>query len=199
MSWRGLFERAPENVSVAEIRSALVECRTEGESENDREESTTTSPPEPSPTRIVVDADVLAADCCVDGVSRAVLDALYRHSWMTLVASDHLLADAEDVIEAVATQSLADEWRTKIETWRQPVDHPAGDQPALGSAYRGGAMHLLSFDDGLTSSTAGATLNNYVPISVRQPDAFRLLFDPKSLYESTVDESYPGPDREPRE
>ena len=196
MSWAGIFERAPETVTVAEIRTALADQRAETPASESTDETTTvTEPPEPSPTRVVADADVLAADCCLDGPSRAVLDELYGHSWMTLVASDQLLADAERVIASVATRSLADEWREQIERWRQPVDHPAGDHPALGSAYRGGAMHLLSFDDELTSSAAGATLNNYVSMSVRQPAAFRLLFDPESLYATVHDDAYPGPDR----
>ena len=198
MSWAGLFERAPEDVTIEQIRTALTDHRAERRTD-EASESTASEPPEPSPTRIVADADVLAADCCLDGPSRAVLDELYRHSWTTLVASDSLLDDAEAVIETVATPSLASEWREKLTAWREPVTHPASDHPALGSAYRGGAMQVLSFDDALTSSATGARLNNYVPISVRQPDAFRLLFDPESLYESAFDEGYPGPDREPRE
>lgn len=194
-----LFERAPATVTVDDIRTALDEHRA-ARSTVDSEASTPSesSPPEPSPTRIVVDADVLAADCCLDGPARAVLDDLYQQSWITLVASDQLLADAEAVIEAVATQSVASEWREQFSEWCEPVDHPSGDHPALGSAYRGGAMHVLSFDDELTSSAAGATLNNYISISVRQPDAFQLLFDPESLYAAAHDEPYPGPDRPPR-
>jgi len=200
MSWGALFERAPETVTIAEIRSALAEHRAETAANEETDaQSTVDEPPEPSPTRVVADADVLAADCCLDGPSRAVLDELYAHSWMTLVASDRLLADAECVIASVASQSLADEWREQIDGWRQRVDHPAGDQPAVGSAYRGGAMQLLSFDDTLTSSAAGTALNKHVPISVRQPDAFRLLFDAESLYATTHDEPYPGPDRRRRD
>ncbi len=199
MSWRGLFEHAPADVTVGEIRDALADHRaTKRPTDETSDESTVSEPPDPSPTRVVADADVLAADCCLDGPSRAVLDDLYRHSWTTLIASDRLLDDAETVIETVATPSLARKWREQITVWRQPISHPAGDHPALGSAYRGGAMQLLSFDDALTSSAAGASLNNRVPISVRQPDAFRLLFDAESLYESAFDGAYPGPDREPR-
>jgi len=198
MSWTGLFANTPENVTLTEIRTALAEVRTEKRPPDEPDEPTASEPADPAPTRVVADADVLAADYCVDGTSRAVLDALYRHSWTTLVASDRLLDDAEAVIRAVGTRSLAETWRKQIETWREPVDHPAVDHPAIGSAYRGGAMHVLSFDDELTSSAAGRQLNNYVPISVRQPDAFQLLFDPESLYESEYSEAYPGPDRDPR-
>jgi hypothetical protein len=59
-------------------------------------------------------------------------------------------------------------------------------------------MHLLSFDDELTGSAAGAALHNRFPVSVRQPDAFTLLFDPESLYEAEQSGDYPGPDRDPR-
>jgi len=201
MSWARLFERPAPAVTLDAIRTVLTERRASARDDPSGEtnkEPAASKPPEPSPTRVVADADVLAADCCLDGPSRAVLDVLYQHSWITLVASDPLVDDAESVIKAVASPSLASEWRKQIETWRQPVVHPAGDHPALGTAYRGGAMQLLSFDDTLTSSTTGASLNNRVPISVRQPDAFRLLFDAERLYESEFDASYPGPDREPR-
>lgn len=203
MSWAGLFEHVPEDVSVAAIQTALADRRAEQRGDNERSDETddnssVSDPPEPTPTRIVADADVLAADCCVGGPSRTVLSELYRHSWMTLIASDQLLDDAESVIETVASPSLAEEWRELIEAWREPAEHPADDHPAVGSAYRGGAMHVLSFDDKLTSSAAGARLNNYVPISVRQPDAFRLLFDAERLYESEHATAYPGADREPR-
>jgi hypothetical protein len=35
-------------------------------------------------------------------------------------------------------------------------------------------------------------------VSVRTPDAFVAVVDPAGLYEATVGESYPGPDRDPR-
>lgn len=202
MSWADCFAQAPDEVTVDEIRAALTAHRaavetTESEAD-DRNEESVSQPPEPTPRRVVADADVLAADCCLAGHSRQALDLLYRHSWTTLVASDRLLADAVAVIQTVADESLASQWREQIETWREPVDQPAGDHPALASAYRSGAMHLLSFDDQLTGSAAGAALHNRFPISVRQPDAFVLLFDPESLYETTQSGSYPGPDRDPR-
>ena len=194
MSWRELFERTPDGVTVDTI-AAVVSERRSAHGSDEHAESTASEPAEPSPARVVADADVLAAACCLDDSSRIVLDTLYQHSWTTLVASDELLADTVGVIEAVADRSLAIAWREQIEAWRQPVKHPASDHPALGSAYRGGAMHVLSFDDELTSSAAGATLNNRASISVRQPAAFELLFDPASLYEAEHDEAYPGPDR----
>lgn len=199
MSWARLFEDTPDNATVAEIQTALEECRAETRSDDGTgDESTASEPLEATPLRVVADADVLAADCCVGGPSRAVLDELYEHSWMTLIASDQLLADAQSVIETVANPSVATAWRERIAEWRQPVEHPLTDHPALGSAYRGGAMHVLSFDDELTSSAAGATLNTHVSVSIRRPEAFRLLFDPERLYAVAHDDQYPGPDRRPR-
>lgn len=201
MSWANCFDRAPDDITVDEIRTALADRRASVDEESNTDETagaTASDPPEPAPTRVVADADVLAADCCLDGESRRALDLLRQHSWTTLVASDQLLDDAEAVIETVATPSLAVDWRNQIEQWRGKVDQPPGDHPALASAYRGGAMHLLSFDEQLTDSRTGATLHNRFPVSVRQPDAFALLFDPESLYETELPGEYPGPDRDPR-
>ena len=199
MSWARLFERTPDDVPIAEIQAVLAEQRSEVQSSGaTTNESTASEPLEATPLRVVADADVLAADCCVDGPARAVLDELYQHSWMTLIASDQLLADAESVIETLVTPSVATAWRERITEWRQPVEHPSTDHPALGSAYRGGAMHVLSFDDQLTGSAAGASLNTHVSVSIRRPDAFQLLFDPESLYAVAHDDQYPGPDRRPR-
>lgn len=164
-------------------------------------ESDPSDSPEPSPARVVADADVLAADllCGEESDARRALDALRKHSWTTLVASDALLDDAEAVVAELADDELAADWREKLEEWREPVDHPEGDHPALASAYRGGAMHVLSFDERLTSAQAGASLRERVPVSVREPAAFALLFDPESLHEEVVGGDYPGPDRDPRE
>jgi hypothetical protein len=159
-------------------------------------------PPDPSPARVVADADVLAADLLVGGDSRRALDALREHSWAALVASDPLLDDAEAVIGEVADAGLAADWRERVEAWREPVDHPAGDHPALASAYRGGAMHLLALDPRLQTAQAGASLRKRVELSVRHPKAFATLFDGASLYLEVVggDDAgdYPGPDRDPR-
>ena len=153
---------------------------------------------EPSPARLVADSDVLVADLLVGGSSRRALDHLRRHSWLTLVASDALLDDAEAAIARLADDTLASDWRDRVEAWREPVDHPDADHPGLASAYRGGAMHLLSFDERLGSARAGAALRGHVPLSVRHPRAFATLFDAASLYEEVVGGSYPGPDRDPR-
>lgn len=146
-------------------------------------------------TRIVADADVLAADLLVGGAAREALDHVRAHSWLELVASDRLLDDAEYVIAALSDDSLATEWRECITEERIPVDHPPDDHPALASAYRGNVAHLLSFDDHLTSATANLTVQPHMTLSVRTPDAFATVFDAERLYESIYEEPYPGPDR----
>ena len=148
--------------------------------------------------RVVADADVLAADLLCGGDARAALDHVRRHSWVTLVASDALLADAQAVIADLADPALAADWRARIETEREPVDHPEGDHPALSSAYRGGAAHVLSYDESLRSARTGMALKEHMDVSVRTPDAFATLFDPESLYELVEGGTYPGPDRDPR-
>ncbi len=150
------------------------------------------------PTRVVADADVLAADLLVGGRAREALDHVRSHSWLTLVASDPLLDDAQAVIAALADADLAADWRERVEREREAVDHPDGDHPALASAYRGEAAHLLTFDDSLASAGAGLSLQSRVDVSVRLPDAFATVFDAASLYEATHDGEYPGPDRDPR-
>jgi hypothetical protein len=154
--------------------------------------------PEPSSARVVADADVLAADLLVGGSARDALDVLREHSWTTLVASDALLDDAEAVAAALADPDLARDWRERLAAWREPVSHPAGDHPALASAYRGGAMQVISLDPGLTSPGTAAGLRDRLPVSVREPRAFATVFSPERLYPEVVGGEYPGPDREPR-
>jgi predicted nucleic acid-binding protein len=153
---------------------------------------------EADPTRVVADADVLAADLLVGGAARDALDHVRAHSWLTLVASDPLLDDAQAVIAALADDDLAADWRERIDREREPVDHPDGDHPGLASAYRGRAAHLLSFDEGLGSAGANLSLQAHMQVSIRTPDAFARLFDAESLYAATHDDAYPGPDRDPR-
>ncbi|MFB6083593.1 MAG: hypothetical protein ABEJ94_05055 [Halorientalis sp.] len=152
----------------------------------------------PTPARLVADADVLAADLLVGGPSREALDLARAHDWIDLVASDPLLADAEAVITDCADADLAADWRERIGELRESVSHPAGDHPALASAYNGDAPHLLTFDEDLRSVAAGVALNAHVDVSVREPRAFVALFDPESIYEVVVGGEYPGPDRDPR-
>ena len=149
---------------------------------------------EANPARVVADADVLAADLLVDGPAREALSQIRRHSWVELLASDALLADAAAVIATLATDSLAEDWRTLAETERVTVSHPPGDHPGLASAYRGGAAHLLTFDSDLATARTNLSVQPYAALSIRPPDAFARLFDPASLYESLHDDPYPGPD-----
>ncbi len=158
----------------------------------------TETPPDPNPARFVADADVLAADLLVGGPARDALDLARGHSWVTLVASDALLDDAQAVIEQCGAPGLAADWREHVERLREPVDQPEGDHPALASAYNGDAVHLLSFDERLGSAQAGASLRKHMDVSVREPRAFVTLFDPESLYEVVVGGEYPGPDRDAR-
>ncbi len=149
---------------------------------------------ESNPAGVVADADVLAADLLCDGAARESLVAVRSHSWMTLFASEQLLSDAQAVIASLTDETLAQDWRTQIESDCELIDHPPEDHPALATAYRSKAGHLLSFDDRLTSARANVSLKSHLALSVRPPDAFARLFDAASLYESLYDESYPGPD-----
>lgn len=148
--------------------------------------------------RVVADADVLAADLLCGGAAREALDVVRSHGWVTLVASEPLLADAEAVIERLADDEIASDWRAAIAGLVELVDHPEGDHPALACAYRGDAVHVLSFDEGLRSARAGVAIRARVETSVKHPAAFVRLFDPASMYEVVVGGDYPGPDRDPR-
>lgn len=150
------------------------------------------------PTRVVADADVLAADLLVGGDARAALDHVRRHDWLTLVASEQLLDDAQAVLETLADADLAAAWRDRIEETVEVVEHPPDDHPGLASAYRGEAAHLLSYDESLRSAKTGLSIQPHADLSIRPPDAFARLFDPEALYEATHDGEYPGPDRDPR-
>jgi hypothetical protein len=148
--------------------------------------------------RVVADADVLAADLLVGGPARAALDHVRRHTWVRLLASDPLLADAEAVVADIAGPDLAADWRDRVEALRTPVEHPDGDHPGLASAYRGEAGHLLTFADDLRSVETNLGVATHLDLSVRSPDAFARLFDPERVYPVVLDGEYPGPDRDPR-
>lgn len=153
---------------------------------------------DPDPTRVVADADVLAADLLVGGDSREAIDHVRRHSWMTLVASDPLLDDAQAVITRLADDDLAADWRRKVETLVERVEHPAGDHPALAAAYHGHAAHVLTYDESLLTTRANASAKRFVETSFKPPGGLARLFDPERLYPEVSDDPYPGPDRDPR-
>jgi len=218
-SWSALFERAAEyDVDETAVRETLDAVRASTERDRDGADSTdrtgeeadavggadavgeAVSPPlDSSPARVVADADVLAADLLVDGDARRALDHLRKHSWTTLSASEPLVDDAEAVVAELTGPDLATAWRERLSQWCEFVTHPSGDHPALATAYRGGAMHILSYDDRLLSAEAGATLGSRLSVSARHPGAFATLFDAESLYREVEGGEYPGPDRDPRE
>ncbi|MGM0399281.1 MAG: DUF7384 family protein [Halobacteriota archaeon] len=152
----------------------------------------------PDPASVVADADVLAADLFVDGRARAAVDLVRAHDWMTLVASEALLDDAESVVAELGDDRLAADWRERIEAEASIVEHPAEDHPALAAALAGSAGHLLTLDESLASPGTNAALSARVQTSVRLPDAFVSMFDAASLYEAVEGGTYPGPDRDPR-
>lgn len=182
-------------VDASDIDDALDAVRS---GPRDDDGPTASAPRDGAPTRVVADADVLAADLLVGGDARSALDVLRAHAWTTLVASDALLDDAEAVVASLADPTLAADWREAVDGWRDPVAHPAGDNPALASAYRGGAMQVVSRDPALTGPRAAAGLRGRFPVSVREPTAFAAVFDPATLYPDAVGGEYPGPDRDPR-
>ena len=155
-------------------------------------------PDQPSPARVVADTDVLAADLLVGGDAREALDCVREHSWVEFVASDELLEETESLVAELSDPELATAHRERLEAERVRVEQPEGDHPALASAYRGEAAHLLSYDDRLGSAKAGLTLQPRVSVSIRPPDAFARLFDAESLYEAVEGGAYPGPDVDPR-
>lgn len=148
--------------------------------------------------RIVADADVLATDLFLDSSARAALDIARSHSWITLLASEHLIDQTTTLIEHVSTDTLAEKWRAKIHHETTRVTHPDTDHPALATAINGNAAHVLSLDHELASAKTGTTLQSYGDTSVKHPEAFVRLFDPAIAYEHITEDAYPGPDRSPR-
>ncbi len=211
--WGDLFDRAAAvSADVAAVSETLTNRRERRAAATDESAGHGTDeyddpPGEAVPTRVVADADVLAADLLVGGAAREAVDAVREHSWVTLLASDELLADAVGVVETLAASSLGpDRAASLVADWQEraasecvPVRHPPGDHPGLSSAYRGGAAHLLTFDDGLTTARAGLSVQPHAALSTRRPEAFAAVFDAAALYETTVGGTYPGPDRDPRE
>ena len=153
---------------------------------------------DPDLTRIVVDADVLAADILVGGAAREAMDTVRSHSWLELVVTEDLLEDATAVIEALSDPEVADDWRGLVAGLVTVVEQPTGDHPALAAAYRGNAAQIVSLDERLRSAEAGANLRGYLDVSVRSPDAFNAVVDPAAIYELAFEGPYPGPDRDPR-
>jgi len=152
----------------------------------------TDADPDPRLARVAVDADVLAADLLVGGPARTAMDLVRAHSWVELVVTDRVLADAEAVVAALAEPGLAADWRAAVEALATVVEAPPGDHPALAAAYRGEAAHVLTFDDRLAGADAAAALGRW-NLSVKRPDGFARLFDPETVYPAAVGGEYPGP------
>lgn len=150
------------------------------------------------PVSVAASASVLATDLLVGGETRDALDHVRCHSWIGLVATEQLLADAAAVISQLGDQHLATAWRDRVEQDCRLVDQPADDHPGLAAAYQGDAEHLLAFEERLTSARTNQALQGHTTLSIRTPDSFARLFDPAPLYEDRFDEPYPGPDRDPR-
>jgi predicted nucleic acid-binding protein len=212
MSWGLLFDRADEfdvsREAVQTALSAVTEAREQDDSTpsadaEEREQSDgngadSIQEAKRETVRVVADADVLVDDLLVGGSARDALDHVRKHDWVELVASDALLDLARATIADLTNADLAADWREHIEQERVAVDHPPGDHPALASAYRGNARHLLTGNENLTGADANLSLQSHMEISIRPPDAFASLFDPATLYVGLFDEPYPGPDDEPR-
>jgi hypothetical protein len=211
MTWAALFERAAVHERTrSDVVSTLADRRDRDrdgddvadEADNDGERpaygTERADDPDARVARVVADADVLAADLLVGGAAREALDHVRRHSWVTLLASDALIADAAAVVADLADGSLAADWRAAVEALRTPVGHPAGDHPGLASAYRGDAGHLLTFVGDLRSVEANLGLQPHADLSVRSPASFARLFEPERLYPVVEGGEYSGPDRDPR-
>lgn len=202
MSWAALFDRA----SGFDITEEAIQAQESDDWEpsdppdslGERDYSEVEERDDTQTVGVVADASVLAADLLVDGPARDALDHVRRHAWVGLVASDELLLQAHDIIAELTTADLADDWLDRIATERIRVEHPSEDTPALASAYRGDARHLLTENEALTGANANLSLQAHASLSIRKPDAFALLFDPESLYEGLFGEPYLGPDRDPR-
>lgn len=202
MSWATLFDRASAfGVTCEAIHATEVGDRSREElpgpledAESVEEESDSEEPA----VGVVADAGVLVADLFVDGPEREALDHVRRHSWVHLVASDDLLAEAHSLVAELSTTALADDWLEEVTKERVRVEHPAEDTPALASAYRGDARHLLTENEALVGANVNLSLQARATLSIRPPDSFANLFDPEPLYEDLFDEPYPGPDRDPR-
>ncbi|MFB6309631.1 MAG: hypothetical protein ABEH64_00480 [Salinirussus sp.] len=146
----------------------------------------------------MADADVLAADLFCDGQARAALDCVREHSWLRLIASEQLLADAKAVIEDLADRALAADWHDRISDEIRLVDHAPQDHPAVASAAAAGAAHVLTLEESLAGAGANLSLQSQLRVSIRTPAAFVASFDAASLYEATHEDAYPGPDADPR-
>lgn len=138
---------------------------------------------ETDPSKVVLGADVLGAaagDAGADRDARATLSMVEGHDGVTLVASDALLDAAVTVAAEHAGDPAAAALRDRVDATRLAVAHPSDDHPALASAYRAKAAHLVTRDPDLLGADAAAVLGP-LRVSVRTPEAFLQVFDPDAL------------------
>ena len=152
----------------------------------------------PDPARVVADADVLVADLLVGGASREALELVWTHSWLELIASEALLADATHVVTHLADAALAADWQEMIREEVRLVEPTLSGHPALAAAAESDAASVLSLNPALQRPGTGAAIRSLVATSVKSPTAFVTMTDPAVLYPTVVGGSYPGPDRAPR-
>jgi predicted nucleic acid-binding protein len=127
--------------------------------------------------RVVADSDVLVMDIMAECSSRKAMGIVRSVGEIELIASKELLDEAETVICLLSSKELSKKWRDRMEMDCEIVDQIEGDNSALSSAYLGGAQHIISCDDRLTSSKAGVIIKDRFEVSIKRPHAFVNLFD----------------------
>jgi len=133
------------------------------------------------PSRVVLGPTVLAAAVDdADDAARDTLDLVLEHPAVTLVASDALLDAAATIAADRTGEAAAAELRDRVADARLVPTHPPDDHPALASAYRANAAHLVTGDPDLRDADAAAALGP-LRVSARSPAAFLRIFDPGAL------------------
>lgn len=131
----------------------------------------------PDPTRVVADADVLAADLLVDGDARVALNRIRDSETLTLVVTEGLLSDARGIVADLGDPSLATDWERRARADFSLVEPTLSGHPALVAAEAGNAATLLSHDERLQGAAAGVAIRQHVDTSVKSPGAFVSLLE----------------------
>lgn len=135
----------------------------------------------PDPTRIVADSDVLAADLLVGGSARKALDMIRTHEFLSLITTDTILLETQRIIEALADADLAEDWGSRARVEFTVIKPSGGGHPAFEAAATSNAATVLSLDERLQSMRAGVAIRDHVATSVKSPQAFVAMVDPKAL------------------
>jgi hypothetical protein len=143
--------------------------------------------------RVALDLRVVVDDLCGVGASHEVGERLRAHGWIEPVIAASTAARIRGALATTVGAAAAAAWAATTERMHI-ISVPAGDHPALGAAYRGGARHLVTEDPAVLTPEAGATLGPRVGLSARPPGAFLQLYDPADAYAALFDDAYPGPD-----